>query len=138
MATAYLALHGLLALTSIVASVLGVLARMPARARAMASYLLASVTLQTFVGDLLLYPLYLRSAKPVLQTLAGGSRSAADVFEIKEHLAFFVLALTIGVYVVTRREPKPTVFVRVLFGCTHGAIILVATLGLVVASLRTP
>jgi hypothetical protein len=41
-------------------------------------------------------------------------------------------------FAVSRQEPKPTTFLRVLFGGAHGTIVLVATLGLVVASLRMP
>ncbi len=103
----------------------------------MATWLLAVVAAQTAVGDLL-YPMYLRRAKPALRVLAAGSRSAADVFDVKEHLAFFALVLTIGVFALTRTEPKPTALVRVLFGSAHGAIVIVAVLGLVVASLKTP
>jgi hypothetical protein len=137
MTTALLVLHAFLAITSAIASVLGVQARTPERVRSMASVLLASVSSQTVVGDVL-YPIYLRSAKPALRAMSAGSRSVADLFEIKEHLAFFALVSTIGVFVITRREPKPTAVVRVLFGSAHGMIVIVATLGLALASVRTP
>jgi ABC-type sulfate transport system permease component len=103
----------------------------------MGSALAAIVIAQTVVGNVL-YPHYLRNAKPTLQALAAGARSAADVFEVKEHLAFVALVLALGAFAATRRDPRPTVFVRSLFGAAHGAILLVAVLGLVVASLKTP
>jgi hypothetical protein len=137
MTVALLALHACLALAALTTSVLGVQARSPERARAMASLLLTSVGVQTVVGDVL-YPMYLRNAKPALRALSAGSRSVADVFEVKEHLAFLALVLALGAFVVTRTEPKPTTFLRALFGGAHGAIALTATLGLVIASLRTP
>lgn len=137
MTVTLLVLHAILALTSVIASVLGVQARTPERVRSMASLLLASVVSQTLVGDVL-YPIYLRNAKPALLALSAGSRSAADIFEVKEHLAFFALVLTVGAFALSRSEPKPTTFLRVLFSGAHGTIVLVATLGLVVASLRTP
>ena len=132
-----LSAHALLALTALTVSVLGVQARSPERARAMANWLLLVVASQTALGYVI-YPFYLRSAKPALRALSAGARSAADIFEVKEHLAFIALVLAIGAFAVTRREPRPTPFVRVLFGGAHAAIVLVATLGLVVASLRTP
>jgi hypothetical protein len=134
---ALLVVHAVLGLTALVASVLGVQARTPARARWVASLLVGAVVLQTLAGDVL-YPAYLRTAKPVLAALAAGSRSGADLFDVKEHLAFFALALTLGAFVQTRTDPKPTPLLRVLFGGAHAAIVLVATLGLAVASLRTP
>jgi hypothetical protein len=137
MTVALLIVHAILALTAATVSVLGVQARTPERVRSVGSWLLGAVGLQTAVGDVL-YPIYLRTAKPALRALSAGSRSAADIFEVKEHLAFLALVLAIGAFVVSRSEPKPTIFVRVLFGGAHGAIVLVATLGLVVASLRTP
>jgi hypothetical protein len=137
MTTVLLTLHGLLALVAVTVSVLAVQARTPERVRATASFLLGALGAQTVVGDVL-YPLYLRTAKPALRALSAGSRSVAEVFEIKEHLAFVALVLALGAFVVSRREPKPTALLRVLFGGAHGAIVLTATLGLVVASLRTP
>jgi hypothetical protein len=137
MTVAVLLLHTILAITAITVSVLGVQARSSERVRLMASLLLATVVSQTIVGDVL-YPIYLRTAKPALRALSAGSRSVADLFDVKEHLAFFALALSVGVFAVSRTEPKPTTFVRVLFGGAHGIIVLVATLGLAVASMRTP
>lgn len=137
MALLLLILHATLAAGAVVASVLGVQARTSDRARLMATILLATVTAQTVVGDVL-YPIYLRSAKPTLRTFSDGARSVADVFDVKEHLAFFALVFSIGAFILTRKEPKPTIFLRVLFGGAHGAIVLVAALGLVVASIKTP
>jgi hypothetical protein len=132
-----LALHAALATTAIIASVLGVQARTPERVRSMGAWLLGAVGAQVAVGGVL-YPTYLRTAKPALAGLSAGSRSASEIFEVKEHLAFVALVLALGAFVVSRSEPKPTPFVRLLFGGAHGAIVIVATLGLVVASLRTP
>jgi hypothetical protein len=137
MTFALLLLHGVLALGAVVVSVLGVQARSAERVRAMAALLLAVVVSQTVVGDVI-YPLYLRTAKPVLRALTAGARSPAELFDVKEHLAFVALALALGAFVVSRTEPKPTLFVRVLLGGAHGAIVLVAVLGLAVASMRTP
>lgn len=134
---ALLVTHATLALAAITASILGVVARTPARLRRMATWLFGAVVAQTLVGDVL-YPFYLREAKPVLAKLSAGSRSVADVFDVKEHLAFFALVLAVGVFVLTRREPRATPFVRMLFGCAHGAVIVVAILGAVVASVATP
>lgn len=134
---ALLVLHGALGLTAVVVSVLGVQARRSDRTRRLAGLLAAVVGAQVSVGAVL-YPFYLRSAKPVLAGLVAGGRSAADIFEVKEHLAFVALACALGAFVITRNEPKPDLFVRTLFGCAHGAIIVVAVLGLVVASLRLP
>ena len=80
----------------------------------------------------------MRTTKPALRALSAGSRSVADVFEVKEHLAFLALVLALGAFVLSRRDPRATPLLRVLFGSAHGAIVLTATLGLVVASLRTP
>jgi hypothetical protein len=132
-----LVVHTVLAGAAIVVSILGVQSRTAARARRMATALFATVAVQSLVGDVL-YPIYLSRAKPLLVRLEAGSRSVADVFDVKEHLAFFALVFSIGVFVLTRTEPKPTTFHRLLFGCAHGAIVLVAALGLVVASVRTP
>jgi hypothetical protein len=137
MTVTLLLLHAILALTAVTVSVLGVQARSPERVRLMALLLLAAVVAQTTVGDVL-YPMYLRTAKPALRALSAGARSAADLFEVKEHLAFFALVLSLGAFVLSRTEPKPTTLVRVLFGGAHGLIVLVATLGLAVASMRTP
>lgn len=137
MSTALLTVHATLAATAIIVSVLGVQARSVARARRAATALLATVIAQTFVGDFL-YPLYLQHTKPRLQMLAAGSRSVADAFDVKEHLAFFTLVLAIGAFALTRVDPKPGPLSRTLFGCAHGSIILVAALGLVVASIGTP
>lgn len=137
MTSILLVVHGTLALSALVASILGVQARTPERARQAATWLLATVGSQTVIGDVL-YPAYLQPVKPVLQAMSAGGRSAADIFEVKEHLAFLALVTAIGAFVITRREARPTPFVRVLFGGAHAAIVLVATLGLVVASLRTP
>jgi hypothetical protein len=130
-------LHAALGLAVIAASLFAVVARTPERIRRRISLMTAVVLFQTAIGDAL-YPRYLTSAKPVLQTLAAGSRSVADIFDVKEHLAFVVLVLTLGAFVLTRREPKPTTTVRVLVGSAHGASILVAALGLACASVRTP
>jgi hypothetical protein len=132
-----LVVHAALALSAITISILGVQARRSDRSRSLAAWLLAVVGTQTIVGDVL-YPTYLRTAKPALRMLTAGARSAADIFEVKEHLAFVALACAIGAFVITRTEPKPDALVRVLFGSAHGAIVLVAVLGLVVASLRLP
>jgi hypothetical protein len=126
-----LVFHALFGSAAIVASVLGV------QARRVAGWLFAIVGAQTAIGDVL-YPLYLRGAKPALRAMTAGARSAADVFEVKEHLALLALVCAAGVFLVTRREPKPDLVVRMLFGCTHGAVVIVAVLGLVVASLRLP
>ncbi len=132
-----LVVHALIGSAAIVASVLGVQAWRADRSKRIAGWLFAVVGVQTVIGDVL-YPLYLRGAKPALRAMAAGSRSAADVFEVKEHLALLALVRAAGVFVVTRKEPKPDLVVRTLFGCTHGAIVIVAVLGLVVASLRLP
>ncbi len=127
----------MLAAIAVVTSVLGASARTAARARSLASALCAAVVAQTIVGDVI-YPAYLERAKPVLKTLAAGSRSLAEAFDVKEHLAFLALAGALGVFVLTRTAPKPTALVRTLFGCTHAAIVVVAILGIVVASVKTP
>ncbi len=132
-----LLVHATLALSAITVSVLGVQARRSDRSRSLAGWLLGIVAAQTLVGDVI-YPIYLRTAKPALRAMAAGARSAADIFEVKEHLAFIALACALGAFVITRTEPKPDTFLRVLFGSAHGAIVLVAVLGLVVASLRLP
>ena len=132
-----LLLHGALGLSAVVVSVLCVQARRSDRTQRLGAWLVAVVGAQVSVGAVL-YPFYLRRAKPALLGLVAGGRSAADIFEVKEHLAFIALACALGAYVVTRSEPKPDLFVRTLFGCAHGAIIIVAVLGLVVASLRLP
>jgi hypothetical protein len=137
MTTALLILHALLGTAAIVVSLLGVQARAPEKTRSLASVLLGVVALQTVAGDVL-YPIYLRTAKPALRALSAGSRTAAEIFEVKEHLAFLALVFVIGAFVLTRTEPRPNPLLRVLFGCAHGTIIVVAVLGLVVASLRTP
>lgn len=137
MTTLLLGCHAFFALVAITVSILGVQARTPERARTMGLWLFAAVGAQTVLGDFL-YPFYLRSVKPVLGAMVAGRRSAAEIFEVKEHLAFFALVLATAAFAVTRSEPRPTPFVRVLFGGAHAAIVLVATLGLVVASLRTP
>jgi hypothetical protein len=129
--------HATLALVTIVVSVLGVQARTATRARAVSTALLVVVGAQTVAGDLL-YPIYITHAKPTLKALAAGSRSVAEVFEVKEHLAFFALVFTIGAFVLTRGEPKPTPLLRLLFGCVHGVVVVVTVLGLVVASVKTP
>lgn len=123
-----LVVHALGATAAIILSILGVQAR---RAD------FATVSAHTLVGGVL-YPVYLRGAKPVLKTMTASARSAADVFEVKEHLALIAPVCAVGVFVVTRKEPKPDFVVRTLFGCTHGALVIVAVLGLVVASLRLP
>ena len=124
-------------MVAVVTSVLGAAARSAARVRVLSSALCAAVVAQTMVGDVL-YPAYIEHAKPVLETLSAGSRSLADAFEVKEHLAFFALASALGLFVLTRTASKPTALVRTLFACTHAAIILAAVLGLVVASVKTP
>ena len=129
--------HAALGVAAITISILCVQARTATRARALSTWLLGVVAAQTVVGDVL-YPAYIVRAKPLLKALAAGSRSVADVFEVKEHLAFFVLVFALGAFVLARREPKPTALLRVLFGCAHGLIILVAVLGLVVASVKMP
>ncbi len=137
MTSILLVAHTVLATASVTVSVLGVQAKTSARSRLVAGWLFAAVAAQTVVGALL-YPVYLRRTKPVLRQLVAGARSVADVFDVKEHLAFVALTLTIGVFVLTRAEPKPSPLVRVLFGSAHAAIVVVAVLGLVVASLRAP
>jgi hypothetical protein len=128
----------MLAATVVVASVLAVQARSVERFRRSVSMLLAALVAQTLAGDLL-YPTYLRRAKPILRALSAGSRSAADVFDVKEHLALLALVLTLGAFFAARGEGvKVGPFLRVLVGSAHGAIILVAALGLVVASLKQP
>ncbi len=92
---------------------------------------------QTTVGDVL-YPIYLRTAKPTLRGFSAGSRSVADVFDVKEHLAFFALVLAIAAFVLTRTEPKPTPLLRVLFEYSRRGVILVAALGFVVWSIKAP
>lgn len=132
-----LAVHAALGFTAVTVSILGVVTKTPARMRTMATWLFITVVTQTLVGDVL-YPIYLRDVKPILATLSAGSRSVADIFDVKEHLAFFALVLAIGVFVLTRTEPRPTPFLRTLFGCAHGAVVVVGVLGLVVASVGTP
>jgi len=135
---ALLAGHGGLALLLVVVSVLAVQARTTERLKRTTSVLLALVLAQTVVGDVL-YPIYLRAAKPSLRVLEAGSRSVADVFEVKEHLAFFALVLALGACLVARQgRAQPGPLVRVLVAGAHAAIVLVATLGLVVASMRLP
>ena len=135
MTSVLLVLHALLASAAVVLSILGVQARRSDRSKRIASWLLAAVGAQTVIGDVL-YPSYLREAKPLLKAMVAGSRSAADIFEVKEHLALLALVCTVGAFVVTRKEPKPDFVVRTLFGCAHGTLIIIAVLGLVVASLH--
>ena len=137
MSTVLRIFHVALAAAAVIVSMLGVQARTAARARRAATALLVTVVAQTFVGDFL-YPLYLEHTKPRLQMLASGARSVADVFDVKEHLAFFTLVLAIGAFSLTRTDSKPGPLLRVMFGCAHGGIILVAALGLVVASIGAP
>jgi hypothetical protein len=130
--------HGLLAAAVVIASVFAVQARSLERFRRYVSILLATLVAQTLAGDVL-YPTYLRNAKPVLRAHSAGSRTAADVFDVKEHLAFLALVLTFGAFFGARGEGvKVGPFLRTLVGSAHGAIVLVAALGLVVASLKQP
>jgi hypothetical protein len=129
--------HGVLAALAIVISILGVQTRVPERARKLATWLLVVVGLQTALGDVL-YPIYVVHAKPVLATLHAGARSVADLFDVKEHLAFFALVFTLSVFVLSRSQRRTGPLLRVLFGCAHGSIVLVAVLGLAVASVKLP
>ncbi len=129
--------HAVLAASAVVASLLAVMARTPARIRSRVSVSACIVVLQTIVGDAFYLP-YLRSAKPVLLGLKSTGRSVADLFDVKEHLAFVVLATTLGAVLLVREEAKSTNVLRVLLGTAHGGTVLVAALGLACASIRTP
>lgn len=137
MSTLLLVLHGGAALALVVVSVLAVQARSAERLKRLSSILFALVVTQTIAGDVL-YPLYLRTAKPALRALEAGGRTPADLFEVKEHLAFFALVLAIGAFVSTRSAANPGPLPRTLVAGTHAAIVTVAILGLAVASLRLP
>jgi hypothetical protein len=130
-------IHATLAGTAITISIIGVVTKASERIRRLASLLFVTVIMQTVVGDVI-YPIYLARTKPVLVTLNAGSRSIADIFDVKEHLAFFALVLVIGLFALTRASAKPTPLVRTIFGCVHGCIVLTAVLGAVVASVRMP
>ena len=73
---------------------------------------------------------------PMLQRIYGTAWETRDA--LKEHLAFLALVLALGSFFMARSERTPGPLTRVLVASTHAAIVLVATLGLVVASLRLP
>lgn len=131
--------HGLLAAGLVVASVFAMRARQAERMRRATAVLLALVVAQTVAGAVL-YPTYLRDVKPALVALHAGSRPVADAFEVKEHFAFFALVLTLGAFLAARRVGSGEVgpILRVLVGGAHAATMIVAILGLVVASVRLP
>ena len=132
-----LVIHATLACAAITLSILGVVTKTTERIRRLAGCLFAAVGLQTLIGDVI-YPFYLVRTKPILVTLHAGSRSVADIFDVKEHFAFFALVLVIGLFAITRASAKPTSLVRTIFGCAHGCIVIVTVLGAVVASMRMP
>jgi len=129
--------HGLLAFAALVVSILGVRARVADQARRFGTALFTVVATQSLLGYVM-YPRYVASAKPALQALSTGARSVADVFEVKEHLAFCALVLTIGAFIVSRSPDKPGALSRVLFGGAHATIVIVVVLGLVAASIKMP
>ena len=138
MTTLLLVAHGGLAAALVIVSVFTVRARSAERLRKTTSLLLCLLAAQTVLGYVL-YPLYLREVKPALHALNAGARSVADIFEVKEHLAFFALAMTLGAFYAARDEVgEAGPIVRVLVAGAHAAIVIVVTLGLVVASMRLP
>ncbi len=135
MTTTILTLHAVLGILSVVTSVFAVKSRAPAALRRWTGRLFFVLCAQEALGDAL-YPTYLRVAKPALVLLTTGSRSAADLFDVKEHLAFFALVLGAGAAVAARDSAGP--IARTLTTLTHATIVLTATLGLAVSSLKLP
>ena len=87
-----------------------------------------------YAAGLWLYPTYRTAVKP---DLLAASHTAAQAFETKEHLAFFVVMLTAsGVASALLRGPIP--LTRALLISAWGCGVIVGGLGILIASTAHP